>query len=474
MPDVAAERGILSGVIKYGYDGFVEVSDIVTNNSFTNDSNKTIWRCIEHFFNQPNATQIDVPSIISSANTLNFGSFFEKPYELNHLKSIQNFPVKVENLRNLATKIRKLEIAHIMSEQLKESADKLSIVNGDEPIYQILGIAENPIFNFTSLIKGMGETGPKLLGHNIKKYVEYLMENPVDQVGIPTGFPLYDLHIGGGLRKATVNVIGARIKVGKSLIAANMVKHVAGKLNIPCLYCDTEMTETDQQTRMLASISGVHMKKIETGKFALNKEEKSAILKASDVIEKIPYHYLNIAGQPFEETLSHMRRWVLKTVGLDSNGEAKPCVIFFDYIKLMDDALIKNMAEHQAIGFMMTNLHNFMNKYKVPCLALVQLNRDGAVKETAEVASQSDRILWICANFSIFRKLNDEDVSNLDLNSGINRVMKVICARHGPEAGEHILFKCNLEAAQIKESSGKKESNTNEFQIENSNESVPF
>lgn len=33
-----------------------------------------------------------------------------------------------------------------------------------------------------------------------------------------------------------------------------------------------------------------------------------------------------------------MRRWLVKDVGLNDDGTAKDCVIFYDYIKLMDTA----------------------------------------------------------------------------------------------------------------------------------------
>jgi len=58
--------------------------------------------------------------------------------------------------------------------------------------------------------------------------------------GIPTGFPRYDSCIGGGFRRGTVNVVGARPKVGKSTFCLNVAKNVSFA-GIPVLYLDTEM-----------------------------------------------------------------------------------------------------------------------------------------------------------------------------------------------------------------------------------------
>ena len=50
--------------------------------------------------------------------------------------------------------------------------------------------------------------------------------------------------IGGGLRRGTVNVIGARPKTGKTLLAQNMGMNIA-KQGVPVLDLDTEMMFND-------------------------------------------------------------------------------------------------------------------------------------------------------------------------------------------------------------------------------------
>jgi 5S rRNA maturation endonuclease (ribonuclease M5) len=72
------------------------------------------------------------------------------------------------------------------------------------------------------------------------------------------------------------------------------------------------------------------------------------------------------------------------------DGTAKPCLIVFDYLKLMSSSTRwseANLAEFQVLGFMMTGLHNFAVRYKVPILTFIQLNRDGINVEDTSVAS---------------------------------------------------------------------------------------
>ncbi|MFM7986325.1 MAG: hypothetical protein ACKPKO_44135, partial [Candidatus Fonsibacter sp.] len=105
--------------------------------------------------------------------------------------------------------------------QLGYAQDKVLEINGTESISSIIGIAEDTIFSFATSLNSDNDNAPSLIGEGLEEYIEYLQTNVVDQIGIPTGFPVYDQAIGGGLRKGTVNVIGARPKTGKTLLSDN-------------------------------------------------------------------------------------------------------------------------------------------------------------------------------------------------------------------------------------------------------------
>ena len=102
---------------------------------------------------------------------------------------------------------------------------------------------------------------------------------------------------------------------------------------------------------------------------------RDKVYKAAKDLDSVPYYHYSIGGKPFEEQLSIMRRWLAKEVGLNPDGTAKDCVIIYDYVKLMtSDSISSSLAEFQVLGFMMTGLHNFALRYKVPILAFIQLN----------------------------------------------------------------------------------------------------
>ncbi len=470
LTDIAAERGVLSGIVKYGAECFLDVADIVNESTFVVEYNQIIFTCLNHLFKNE-VQHVDMASIFSAGTELGLTNLINNVECNKHIQSLFNFPVLQNNVRRMAAKIRKLEIARLLRQNLKETGNKLLELNGDETVAHILGIAENAIFDFSSLLNDV-DVEPKCISEKLIEYVQHLAENPIDQIGIETGFPLYDKAIGGGLRPGTINVIGARIKTGKSMIGSNMGYHIANQHKIPVLNMDTEMTYEDHLHRMLAMASEAYIYDIETGKFAQKPGEDAKVRKAAEFIEnkKIPYFHKSIAGMPFEEQLAVLRRWIVKKVGLKPDGKAKDCVIVYDYLKLMTSEGINGaLQEYQMLGFMMTSLHNFAVRYGVPFLLFIQLNRDGVDKESTTSASGSDRIMWLCSNFTIFKHKSDEEIG-LDGPENGNRKLVPIVARHGAgmDSGDYI--NCYFRGGIAKVVEGKSKFEIGENNAKDTNE----
>lgn len=452
--DPSAERAVLSGILKYGEDAFLDIADIIQESTFSIDSNQILFRCLKNICDKTPKPSIDIASVYSSAQELELSHVLSQKDEAQHLKAIYDFPVHEENVRKFAAKIKKLEIARMLHKEMESIQEQLLDVNGSESLSNIIGIAENAIFDFTGTLSN-DDAAPVAMSKDIDSYIEYLQTNKVDQIGISTGFPAYDQAIGGGLRKGTVNVIAARPKVGKTLLSDNMGYHIASKLQIPVLNMDTEMTKEDHIHRILAMSSEIEISKIETGKFTDTPNNISKIEQAVEDLKNSKLFHKSIAGKSFEEQLSLMRRWIIKEVGLNTDGTAKDCVIIYDYLKLMDSAgLSQDMKEYQVLGFMMTSLHNFAIKYKVPILAFIQLNRDGITKESTDTASGSDRIIWLCSNFTIFKRKSDEEIAEDGTEAG-NRKLVPLISRHGGGLDDNDYINCQMKGWCAKITEGK-------------------
>ena len=158
-------------------------------------------------------------------------------------------------------------------------------------------------------------------------------------------------------------------------------------------------------------------------------------------------------------------------------------MIIYDYLKLMtSDSISSSLQEFQVLGFQITSLHNFCVQYDCPCLSFVQLNRDGITKESTDVVSGSDRLIWLCTSFSIFKNKSEEEVAEDGEDNG-NRKLVPLVSRHGAGLadGDYINMSMIGEVGKILEgvTRNKLRKNTKQdsqgFIVENDDdEKVPF
>jgi len=464
MADRAAERAVLVGLFQYGEDAYLDVADFIDSGSFTDVLNEATFKCIKHMYEKKDMVKFDQTSLLACASELGYDTFFETKSDLQHLRSLMNGRVLLENVRTWAAQVRKLQVGRLLRDQLKQAALTLEDIKGTESIESILGIAESVVFDFSSMLHNEETSTPQLIGEGLRDYLDELESNPVEIVGISSGMPYYDQSIGGGFRRKTVSLMGARPKTGKSMVSANIGLHVAKNLGIPVLYLDTEMCKEDHWTRMLPNLCmdynvKVTIDELETGQYSLNAfkqgkvREVAEILTGTDENAPLPLHYLNVSGKPFEEIISIMRRWVTKEVGFDENGVRNDCLIIYDYMKMMSgEGLNDSMREYQVLGFMMTALHNFAVRHDVPVFSLIQLNRDGIDRESTDVIAGSDRILWLVTNFTVYKTKTPEEIGETGPQYG-NMKLVPVSARHGAglPAGDYINLHFIGECGRIRE-----------------------
>ena len=446
--DLGAERAVLAGIFSYGLESYVEVCDIIDSDSLSHKNNQVIFKCIEKIIKY--GAEIDFTSLLSAAKKLDLQDIINSNQELEYINSLMEYPVKKDNVLYFAAQIKKFEFARKIKKLTNKIGRDIDDINGDESIDEIINILENPITDFLR----EDDTGnkPERIGDGVEEYLEFLIENKCDQIGIPTGFARYDAAIGGGLRPGGVDLVSARPKVGKSVFGDNVAINVAAK-GIPVLMLDTEMSKEDHLNRIISNLSGVPINEVATGRFTDDDEKSIKVKQAIDHIKDIPYTYVTVAGAPFEQILNTIKRWIMQEVGQDENGKTNQCVVVYDYLKLMTSGSItNNIQEYQALGFQITALHNLAVKYEFPCLSFVQLNRDGITKESTDAVSGSDRLIWLCTSFSIFKTKSAEELAEDGPNAG-NRKLVPIVSRHGPgmDDGNYINMRMVGEHAQLLE-----------------------
>lgn len=448
LSDIGAERAILAGLLQHGIDAYVSISDFISIDSFGHYNNQLLFKCIETVIK--NDQKVDIPSILAVASRLNLSESINTQQELKYIKSLFDFPVEKDNVLSFGLQIKKFEFARKIKHLTDKIHKDIDNISGSESINEIIQILENPVTEF--LREDDGGDVPQKIGSNAQDYVTFLHENKCDIIGIPTGFAKYDEAIGGGLRRKCVDLVAARPKVGKSVFADNVALNVALQ-NIPVLMLDTEMSKEDHLNRLLANMSGVPINEIATGKFADDQDKYDKVIESVKTLEKIPYSYISVAGKPFDQILNLIKRWIVQEVKVDDNGKTNNCVIIYDYLKLMSsNSITNNIQEYQALGFQITSLHNLCVKLDIPCLSFVQLNRDGITKESTDAVSGSDRLIWLCTSFSIFKIKSPEELAEDGPNAG-NRKLVPIVSRHGAglDDGDYINMVMQGSHARLRE-----------------------
>ncbi len=448
LVDIGAERAVLSGLIQYGIDAYVEVADVISHDTFGNSNNQILYKCIERIV-ESNA-EVDLPSILSAASQLNFSDVINSDQELKYIKSLFDFPVNKSNIFNFAIQIKKYEFARRIKSLTGKIHRDIDDISGTESVDEILSMLENPVMDF--LREDDGGEKPEKIGEGVEDYLEFLQENKCDIIGIPTGFNRYDEAIGGGLRRKCVDLVSARPKVGKSVFADNVALNVSSS-GVPVLVLDTEMSKEDHLNRIIANMSGIPINEVATGQFIDDDEKNQRVHEAVKHLESIPYSYVSVAGKPFDQILNIIKRWVIQEVRTDEFGRTNECVVVYDYLKLMSsNSITNNIQEYQALGFQITSLHNLCVKFDIPCLSFVQLNRDGITKESTDAVSGSDRLIWLCTSFSIFKNKSPEELAEDGPNAG-NRKLVPIVSRHGAglDDGNYINMSMQGEYARLTE-----------------------
>src|SRR5208283_1737474 len=168
LSDNACERAVLAGICRHGSEAYYDVIDFLQESTFNVESNKLIWRCVQHIMKADDNAKIDIALIHSAAHEMGISYILTKKEEVSHLQAILNFPINLENVRKFAAKIRKLEITKLLHEQLEGAQQQLLAIKGDETVAHILGIAEDSIFNFTSLLNDNSDS-PAKMGEGVEE-----------------------------------------------------------------------------------------------------------------------------------------------------------------------------------------------------------------------------------------------------------------------------------------------------------------
>jgi hypothetical protein len=184
--------------------------------------------------------------------------------------------------------------------------------------------------------------------------------------------------------------------------------------------------------RLIGAVTGIKFENLESGMWKRVRSDVDKFKQASEYIKNLPLYWVGVAGKSIEEIVGYIRRFMTKMVGTNENGKYNRGLVVYDYLKLMTPSdRGYQMKEYEALGYRMSHLHDLMVRYNASMLMTLQLNRDGIDKEDSSTASGSDRIVWLCDSFTIFKQLTNEEQGNIQMPGATHKLV-VSDTRYGP------------------------------------------
>lgn len=257
---------------------------------------------------------------------------------------------------------------------LKDKAIKSAIMKGvdiieskDNP-QKIREVVENALCKDMKI--DLGTSYFDDFGARIKRIIESGVAS------IPTFYPELDEYLNGGFVPYTLNVIGAPIHKGKSLLMANIIsRQVENGHNIVLM--SMEMSE-DAFSQRFDSIYG----KVDINKMYINKSIRSHLvneikaLKGKENLGKLYIKELPTGTASVNDFRIYLRELKMRKIRVDA--------LYCDYIGIMKaSVMVGNM--YTDVKKIAEELRSLSLEFHIPIITATQINRDGSKLDLKEL-----------------------------------------------------------------------------------------
>jgi len=251
-------------------------------------------------------------------------------------------------------------------------------------------------------------------------------DGEVDAPYVPTMWDdLDDLII--GLHRRELIVVAARPSLGKTMLAVNLIRQVAGSQGIGTFMASLEQSTGELIHRLVCQRAQVHGMRLRRGE--LEQDERARILDAFDM-SGWPVWYDDTPGQSVTQVASAARL---------CKAQHRIGLILVDYLQLVDAAAGRRYERRaEEVGHVAKALKNLARELDVPVVALAQLNRElekraekepvlADLKESGDIEQAADTVMLL------WKREEPDDLSEVDIIS-----VKVAKQRNGPTGQAHL------------------------------------
>jgi replicative DNA helicase len=356
---VEAEQAVLGGLL-LDPAAWDTVADQVLPEDFYRPDHRLVFAAIGELAG--NGKPCDVVTV---SQQLERTGKLEEAGGLAYLSSVARGTPTAANVRAYAEIVRERSL---LRQLIRAGTDIVSAVfnNDGETARALVDRAEQKVFEIAegTFRKRDGAVSVRSLLPAVIDQIDEWHNNPDQLRGLPTGFTEFD-KLTGGLRPGDLVIVAGRPSMGKSTLAVNMAEYAAVNPNTKASVAIFTMEMPSEQvvTRMLASIGGVPLNSLRSGK--ITDEDWVRITSATSQLSEAKIFVDETPALNPTELRARARR-VKREHGLS--------LVVVDYLQLMQ---VPGTNENRAteIAEISRALKALAKELQVPVIALSQLNR---------------------------------------------------------------------------------------------------
>jgi replicative DNA helicase len=407
---IEAEQAVLGGLLldPVAWDN---VADVVTEVDFYRPDHQLIFGAIGAL-----AGEAKPSDVVTVSQHLERSGKLEAAGGLAYLSSVARDTPTAANVRAYAEIVRERSLLRQLIRAGTEIAS--AVFNNDgETARALVDRAEQRVFEIAegSFRKREGAVAVRTLLPGVIDQIDEWHNNPDKLRGLPTGFTDFD-KLTGGLRPGDLVIVAGRPSMGKRTLAVNMAEYAPVPPGTKAAWAILSMEMPAEQviTRMLASIGGVPLNSLRSGRISDDDWVRitgatSQLSEARIFVDETP------ALNPTE--LRARARRVKREHGLD--------LVVVDYLQLMQ---VPGTQENRAteIAEISRGLKTLAKELQVPVIALSQLNRAveqrehkkpvmSDLRESGALEQDADMILLIYREEVYDRNTTKKGIAEIDL-----------------------------------------------------------
>ncbi len=352
--NLEAEQSVLGSILLKDRS-LSTVLEILSSKDFYRNSHRLIFEAMIELF-EKNEPQ----DLVTVSNLLKDKNQLDEIGGAAYLATLTSIVPVTVNISSYARIIRQKAILRNLIEVNTEIATRCYDEQGD--IDNLVDEAEQAIFEIAGRKSSQHFVALKNIIPTAFETVEKLFKRQEFITGVPTGYFEID-KMTAGLQPADLIILAGRPSMGKTAFAMNIAQHAALVEKTGVAIFSLEMSMEQLAMRLLSSVGRIDSHRIRTGK--LHTDDWPKLTRAVGMLSEAPIFIDDTPAISILEMRAKVRRLA---------SQHQVGMILVDYLQLMRGrGTIENRT--QEISEISRSLKALAKEYKVPVLALSQLNR---------------------------------------------------------------------------------------------------